>query len=434
MNSTYNPLREVPTVCKYQPGDYLVVIGEIFQRGYANGLIEEAQKQGLNVLFTTVGRRDKEGQLRALEPSEISDSQNLINIPLEAGFDLEKDASGLSPVDQVKDVKLSQWENVQLNWKSIEDSKTKAQDRFQKNLHQVFLELDQRIPKNKNVLFAHIMAGGVPRAKIIMPLMNRVFKGQGERYLSSKTFWDSELGKLCALNFMEVTANTFQNLTQEVLRFSEVRKQAGAHISMTAYGYHGTEILTEDKYEWQTYAPYLQGWAKIKLEKLAAEAQEKGLPSCVYNCPEILTNSSSIFQGVEIPLYPLLKALQKESSKSDKTKKLFANCQEKLKPGVELSKLYEITKSFYTSSRYKGLSEFQEWPQHSTPDQLSQLLNKSDELIELHKDPKDLVTFPLSEVIFQCCGHIMLFDSWSPQHSSSWIGHELIAKIYPKLQ
>ncbi|HPI39954.1 MAG TPA: hypothetical protein PLJ21_04070, partial [Pseudobdellovibrionaceae bacterium] len=159
MNSTFNPLREVPTSSNYKPGDYLVVIGEIFQRGYANGLIEQAKKEGLNIIYTTVGRRDKEGQLRALEPQEITDPKNLINIPLEAGFDLEKSSTGISPVDQIKDVKLSQWEAVQLNWNSIEESKQLATIRFQKNLHQVFLELDQRIPKDKNILFAHIMAG-----------------------------------------------------------------------------------------------------------------------------------------------------------------------------------------------------------------------------------------------------------------------------------
>ncbi len=54
-------------------------------------------------------------------------------------------------------------------------------------------ELEKMIPQGANVMFAHTMAGGVPRAKIILPVMNRVFKGHGERYASSKDFWESTL-------------------------------------------------------------------------------------------------------------------------------------------------------------------------------------------------------------------------------------------------
>ena len=47
-----------------------------------------------------------------------------------------------------------------------------------------------------------------------MPLLNRVFKGQGERFLSSETFWNSELGRLCRICFDEVTAGTFRQLIE----------------------------------------------------------------------------------------------------------------------------------------------------------------------------------------------------------------------------
>ncbi len=34
----------------------------------------------------------------------------------------------------------------------------------------------------------------------------------------------------------------------------------------TAYGYHGTEILIDGEYHWQTYTNYTQGYAKMRLE------------------------------------------------------------------------------------------------------------------------------------------------------------------------
>jgi hypothetical protein len=36
------------------------------------------------------------------------------------------------------------------------------------------------------------MAGGIPRARVFMPLLNRVFKGTGDKYLASSDFWRSD--------------------------------------------------------------------------------------------------------------------------------------------------------------------------------------------------------------------------------------------------
>ncbi|MFA7634012.1 MAG: hypothetical protein WCX90_10260 [Thiohalomonadaceae bacterium] len=43
---------------------HLVLFGELFGRGYANGLIDEARKSGMTILGVTVGRRDENDQLR----------------------------------------------------------------------------------------------------------------------------------------------------------------------------------------------------------------------------------------------------------------------------------------------------------------------------------------------------------------------------------
>jgi len=50
--SEYTPLRAVPETAGYKPGDCLVLIGELFGRGYANGLIEEARRLGMTVIGT----------------------------------------------------------------------------------------------------------------------------------------------------------------------------------------------------------------------------------------------------------------------------------------------------------------------------------------------------------------------------------------------
>src|SRR5690349_15658332 len=97
--TTYNPMRELPARAGYGKGDVLVLCGELFGRGYANGIVEEARGRGMTVIGATVGRRDADGTLRVLNGEELTAAEEslggkIVNIPLEAGFDMEPDATG----------------------------------------------------------------------------------------------------------------------------------------------------------------------------------------------------------------------------------------------------------------------------------------------------------------------------------------------------
>lgn len=421
-------LKNKPSISPFKKGDVLVLFGELFQRGYANGLVEEAESRGMTIVRATVGRREN-GLLRALNAEE---SQNIpkpfINIPLEAGFDLEPDSKGQTPIEQIKDTKLSEWESVKIDFASLEDSRQKAVARFRNNTMAFLKELEQYIPEGANVLFAHLMAGGVPRTKIVMPLMNRVCKGSGDRYLASEQLWNSDIGRLCAMNFKEVTAETLRHLLELSAPLRQKIEGKGGHVSYTAYGYHGTEILINNEYRWQTYTPYIQGWAKMDLEKIATEAHKKGLHVCVYNCPEILTNSSSIFQGVEVSLYPLTQAIEKECGNLPAAQKILSDCKVLLKDGISFGDILKTTDTYMNHPEIKEHCIFEKWPQHSSKQQLEIMLQASDDLVSFHKDEKNLITAVLSEVVFKSCGYVMLHDSWKPQSPVAWIGHDIVAR------
>src|SRR5512146_1810124 len=115
----YNPMRELPATAGYRKGDVLVLCGELFGRGYANGIVDEAKSRGMTVIGATVGRRANDGKLRPLTADELTEAEALlggriINIPLEAGFDLEQDDDGRSPADQLKRMKPEEWDKVRL--------------------------------------------------------------------------------------------------------------------------------------------------------------------------------------------------------------------------------------------------------------------------------------------------------------------------------
>ena len=108
----------------------------------------------------------------------------------------------------------------------------------------------------------------------------------------------------------------------------------GGKTAYVAYGYHGTEILIRGEYRWQSYSPYLQGFAKLQLEKIAEDAFKNGTSACVFNAPEILTNSSSIFLGVEVALYPLLGALKRQAPDHPYTRDILERCSRFAQAGV----------------------------------------------------------------------------------------------------
>lgn len=428
--SKFPALRSAPTPQPWKKGDVLVLFGELFTRGYANGLVDEAERLGMTIVRATVGRRDKDGHLRALNDEETAAiPKPFINVPLEAGFDLEPAANGKKPVDFLEGVKLSDWESVRIDFDSLEDSRRRAEARLKTNIAEFMRQLKPHLPAGANVLFAHLMAGGVPRTKLVMPLINRVVKGTGERALPSEKMWASPIGRFCEMNFLEVTAETFRHLVEGSADVRRDVEAKGGRVSYTAYGYHGTEILIGGEYRWQTYTPYVQGWAKRRLEDVSKEFHGRGLRTCVYNCPEILTNSSSIFQGVELSLYPLLEAFRRDAPAAPLTARLVDECAARLKGGpATLETVAAITTRYYANPDVQDRCRFEQWPQHSTPKQLETMLQASEDLFALHKDTKSLMTAVLSEVVFEACGKLMVHDSWNPSSPVEWIGHDVVVR------
>ena len=50
----HHSLRQVVDKQNFSPDSTLVLFGEIFQRGYANGLIEEAEACEMKMIYSTV--------------------------------------------------------------------------------------------------------------------------------------------------------------------------------------------------------------------------------------------------------------------------------------------------------------------------------------------------------------------------------------------
>lgn len=430
--SEYCPMTTLPPAAGYKAGDVLVLIGELFGRGYANGLIEEANRLGMTVIGTTVGRRDSDGTLRPLTAQELTEAEallggSIINIPLEAGFDMETPNGAASIAERLKKAKPDEWEKISFEPGFIEQACAAGRSRFCDNLKLVLAELEQRVPASSNIVLAHTMAGGIPRARFFMPLLNRVFKGSGDKYLASEPFWNSAIGRLCDTSFNEVTADTFSYLIELSAPLRQRAAASGSRIACTAYGYHGTAVLINGRYQWQSYTPYLQGFAKMRLEDHAAAARAQGINATVFNCPEILTNSSALFLGVELSLYPLLTSVRQAAPTAAAA--LTGRCSDLMADGQSIEGILSAAQEYLTSPLINDALTFEGWPQHSAKEQMELMLTTSARLMEMHRDQKQLVCAELSRLVFRATGRLMLQASWSCSEPALWLNHDTIATL-----
>jgi len=428
----FTSLRHIPKSNMFKKGDVFVLFGELFGRGYVNGLIDEARAAGMTIVGITVGRRDENNALRALNAEELAEAEEklggkIINVPMMAGFDLDAPEGEQNPTEMLSGITLKSWQEDKLDWAKIEACREAGARRFSNSAAQVMTEIDKLIPDGANVFFAHTMAGGIPKIKAFLAIANRIYKGRGERFMSSRALLDSDLGKLILMNFDEVTANTLGHLITSSAAIRERIKATGGTVRYTAYGYHGTEILIGGKYQWQTYTNYTQGYAKMRLESVASAAWAQGINATVFNCPEIRTNSSDIFVGVELSLFPLLSALKREGG-GKWAQQQWIECQALLQDDVQLQTIVDLIEAYNNDPTSATFRNFDAWPMDNTPELADVMIGTSEEITKLHKDRKALITDHLSSLVLEGAGPLMFHGAAEQIGPVLWLNHDIIAR------
>ncbi len=430
--TAYQALRHIPHANLFRQGDVFVLFGELFGRGYVNGLIDEARAAGMTIVGITVGRRNDDGSLRALTAEEHAEAEaklggRIVNIPLMAGFDMDAPAGEQNPTEMLSGVTLKSWQDDKLDWDKIEACRQAGVARFTASARAAMAEIDKLVPDGANVFFAHTMAGGIPKIKAFLAIANRIYKGRGERFMSSRALLDSDLGKLILMNFDEVTANTLNYLIDASAAIRARVEAQGGQVRYTAYGYHGTEVLIGGEYTWQTYTNYTQGYAKMRLESIATAAWNQGVAATVFNCPEIRTNSSDIFVGVELSLFPLLAALKKEGGGAWAQAQWDA-CQALLGEGVTVQQILDKLESYLQTPTSTAFRDFAAWPMDNTPALADVMIGTSEEITTLHTDKKALITDHLSALVLESAGPLMFHGAAEKIAPVLWLNHDIIAR------
>jgi hypothetical protein len=75
-----------------------------------------------------------------------------------------------------------------------------------------------------------------------------------------------------------------------------------------------------------------------------------------------------------------------------------------------------------------GFREFATWPHHNTPEQAELMLNCSATLLEMNRNPREIVCAVLSRAVFTAVGKLMLDTMWESSAAVYWLNHDIVAK------
>jgi len=131
---------------------------------------------------------------------------------------------------------------------------------------------------------------------------------------------------------------------------------------------------------------------------------------------------------VEVSLYPLVGAIEKEAAPSAYAKNVLESCRALLKTEHTFEEIMNFTHKYVTNPLTLEFSSFANWPQHNAQNQMEYMLDSSEHLIAMHKDPKNLMTSPLSEEVFKATGFLMFHASYKLQDPVLWLNHDIVAK------
>jgi hypothetical protein len=165
----------------------------------------------------------------------------------------------------------------------------------------------------------------------------------------------------------------------------------------------------------------------MRLESIADGAWKQGVAATVFNCPEIRTNSSDIFVGVELSLFPLLTALKKEGGGAW-AQQQWDICQGLLGEGVSLQSILDKLERYLQTPTSTSFRNFEAWPMDNTPELADLMIGTSDEITSLHTDKKALITDHLSSLVLEGTGPLMFHGAAEKIAPVLWLNHDIIAR------
>lgn len=408
----------------------VVLIGEYLKDGYLKGVRDFCKRHNWQIFFSTIGRRERvaddslfaTGQLRAPAPQELDsevEKDNLINLPLEAGFDLVSLSDGRKLSDLLN--KCSEFRKFEISQNDLEEFRSASEVQFKKRLDEFCVQLAPRLEKFDYVLYVHAMAGGTIRHPLALEGLAELLKGT----LNLHDYFKTGLGRAANANINEVSSQTFNYLI-DAIKTNAAMKNLKNEFRIAGYGYHGTKIEIAGAYKWMSLPPYFPAPAKVNLEKISEKNFASGVSCTVFNSPEVVTASSRHFPGISLSSIAFLGSLSKGGHLASPLFSSRFQSETQVIKGFDIEKLSKIADQFFNHPMFKTF-QIEQWPQTCTAEISNEIRLAQGKITEVTTVPgfRNL-TSALSRILIALVGEILVKESVSAKEPIYWAGHDVI--------
>jgi hypothetical protein len=103
-------------------------------------------------------------------------------------------------------------------------------------------------------------------------------------------------------------------------------------------------------------------------------------------------------------------------------------CEALLQEESSLNALFQKIDGYNTSNVMQMFRNFEAWPIDNTNELADLMIGTSDEITQMHKDRKVLITDLLSALVLEGTGPLMFNEMSTPEAPVMWVNHDIIAK------
>ena len=104
------------------------------------------------------------------------------------------------------------------------------------------------------------------------------------------------------------------------------------------------------------------------------------------------------------------------------------DCETLLQDGISVDTVLQMVHDYQQNPAMQPYYDFASWPKANSAEQVEQTVGTSQDIVNLHKDRKTLVSDVLSQHVVAATGRLIFGATSTPEAPVLWLDHDIVAR------